>query len=74
MDTQPSPSAGSSEPAAGDGETGDEIDRFVKDLSERIVDAVEERLEARSGELLPRDLRHEIEESISEILYDWCEQ
>jgi hypothetical protein len=55
-------------------EVDDEVLRFVLDLSDRILNAIEDRLVDYNGEVLPRELRDELHETIGEILYEWCER
>ncbi len=52
----------------------EEVTRFVYDLSDRVVNTLEDKLTERSGEILPDDLREEIKNAVAEILYEWCEQ
>ncbi len=48
--------------------------QFVLDLSDRILDTIEDKLLERSGELLPAEVRGELREAIGDILYEWCER
>ena len=51
----------------------EELDLFVLDLSDRIVDIVDDRLTEHNGEILPRNLREDIKHRVADILYEWCE-
>jgi hypothetical protein len=70
------PGADATEPDGKDvsADTDDEVLMFVLDLSDRILNAIEDRLLERNGEILPGDLRDELRDSIGDILYEWCER
>lgn len=52
----------------------DTVLAFVLDLSDRILDTIEDHLIERSGERLPDDLRDDLRTAIGDILYQWCER
>ncbi len=56
------------------GDDDEEVVRFVLDLSDRILDAIEDKLLEHSGELLPAEVRGELREAVGDILYEWCER
>ena len=55
-------------------ESDDEVLMFVLDLSDKILNTIEDKLLEQSGELLPGEIRDELRDSIGDILYEWCER